>query len=348
MTRIAELRQLHSKAVPNLQKQQDVAEGRLTLARKAFEDASLAFNQAAGAVVSASFAHDSAVGKLERNLRDTADPMIHEFVREMDALHERERREKPETTEQRYSRAGFDRVLVTTERPSRLRRLSSIVAVEREARDSPENLARRLKGLGNNPSDYHGVAAGRRPLMFASEIDLGGFRTRPSRLAPASRASRRETRPSRIVGIAVPFGEFSAPILGEARHPYREMIINGAFRESIRSDPVVFVISHRADEPCAGRVLPDDLASTREGTLKLFEDGRGLRFELLRGRGDAYLIDRIAQKAFAGASIRFESEEEEWESGPGGFIRIIHKGKLLHIAAAARPAYAGTSIAVID
>ncbi len=160
---------------------------------------------------------------------------------------------------------------------------------------------------------------------------------RPARPAlPKSAGEKGHAKPPaplRIVGLAACFNELSLPILGEGE-PYREMMLPSCFRESIRrTDDITFVISHAADRPGGQGLAPDPLGSTREHTLNLFGDHRGLAFELLpqAGGGD-YLIGCVRDRVFTGASIRFVVEEEEWERDRKyGLVRLIREARVLHI-----------------
>jgi hypothetical protein len=118
------------------------------------------------------------------------------------------------------------------------------------------------------------------------------------------------------------------------------MVLPGAFRESLRVDNVEFVFVNHDDQWSFG--------STGEGTLKLLEDHRGLRFELAStpGVGGDFLVGRVRDGAYPGASFRFGLDDAEWENYRGERVRLLKTVSLRHICPALRPAYLGTSIQI--
>jgi len=178
VARIAALHAEHKIAAQALQKAEAAAAIRLEAARKAFEAADQEFSLAAGARKSASVRCSDAIARLERVLRESADPAVGEFALEMEGLWERERRES--SSGQRvgsgqYDLRGAEQVKILSDRGSRVRRLSAIRAAQLEARDvialevhTPDSLARRLERIRNDlptikmepvsPGDTTGIA----------------------------------------------------------------------------------------------------------------------------------------------------------------------------------------------
>lgn len=150
------------------------------------------------------------------------------------------------------------------------------------------------------------------------------------------RATEGETR--RIVGYAAIFNSISEEIFG-----FREMIMPGAFSEVIETDDVRALINHDPN-----LVLGRNTA----GTLRLFEDERGLRYEIdppdtSYARNLMISLDRgdVDQSSFG---FNVLPENEEWR-GPGDDdplpLRIIHKFKRLHdVSPVTFPAYPETSV----
>jgi Escherichia/Staphylococcus phage prohead protease len=137
-----------------------------------------------------------------------------------------------------------------------------------------------------------------------------------------------DTRGNTVVGYASVYGIPSGDLGG-----YTEVIAPGAFA-GVVGDDVRALLNHDANEV---------LGRTKSGTLRLFDEQKGLRFELdlpdsplgqnvrtAVGRGD---LD--------GASFRFEVGDEAWD----GDVRTVKTVKALHdVTLATYPAYAAASV----
>lgn len=123
--------------------------------------------------------------------------------------------------------------------------------------------------------------------------------------------------------------------------PFREEIMPGAFRESIKKDDIRALLNHNEDHI---------LGRNKAGTLKLFEDHRGLAviinlpdtqfsrdLAVSIGRGD------ISQMSFA-----FRVEDEEWIKGEKNKpdLRRLKKVKLFDISAVTYPQYESTNVSL--
>lgn len=136
----------------------------------------------------------------------------------------------------------------------------------------------------------------------------------------------------RLEGYAATFG---TPARIES---FTETIAPGAFRASLGrpSCDVLALFDHDA-----GRLL----ARTRSGTLRLFEDGKGLSFSLdlpdtQFGRDVLTMTER---GDFGGMSFGFRPVDEDW---PNAETRELRAVDLIEISVVhAHPAYAATSIA---
>lgn len=134
-----------------------------------------------------------------------------------------------------------------------------------------------------------------------------------------------------LTGYAAIFGE-ETRIGG-----FSERIKPGAFAKSLASGrDILALLDHRAD------VL---LGRTSSGTLRLFEDARGLKFELAlpdtaAGRD---LIALAERNDLGGMSFGFIAEDEEWS----GETRELRSVELHEISVVQSwPAYSQTSISL--
>ncbi len=143
---------------------------------------------------------------------------------------------------------------------------------------------------------------------------------------------RAEADGLRVEGYAAVFGE-EADIGGM----FREVIERGAFREAIGRDDVVFLVNHEG--------LP--LARTRSGTLKLYEDDRGLRMETMLDPEDPD-VRAIAGKMRRGdldkMSFAFRADVQEWDESEDTPLRTIKRASLYDVSVVTTPAYDGTEI----
>ncbi len=134
-----------------------------------------------------------------------------------------------------------------------------------------------------------------------------------------------------IVGYAVKW-EMKSVTMGYWRR-FKEQFKRGAFTDSLTQDDQLALWSHDYS-----RVL----GRTKNGTLRLFEDEIGLRFEL--DLADTTLGDdtykTIKRGDVDGVSFGFQMVKEEWdESDPDNIVRSVTKAKLVEISPVAFPAY---------
>lgn len=143
---------------------------------------------------------------------------------------------------------------------------------------------------------------------------------------------RAEADGIRVEGYAAVFGQ-EADIAGM----FREVIERGAFKDAIGRDDVVFLINHEG--------LP--LARTRSGTLKLYEDEKGLRIETMLDPDDPD-VKSIAGKMKRGdldkMSFAFRADVQEWDESSEIPLRTIKQASLYDVSVVTTPAYEGTEI----
>lgn len=140
-----------------------------------------------------------------------------------------------------------------------------------------------------------------------------------------------------ISGYAAVFNRMSV-MLGR----FREQIAPGAFAESLRED--VRALWQHDSAQVLGR--------TRSGTLSLWEDERGLGFELQpadtqAGRDALTLIERgdVDQMSFG---FNVLPQGDLWEEDDDGLmIRTLTRVKLIEVSPVTFPAYPDTSVDIV-
>lgn len=138
-----------------------------------------------------------------------------------------------------------------------------------------------------------------------------------------------------LTGYAIKW-EMKSVMMGWRR--FREQFKRGAFTESLTNEDQLALWSHDTSKV---------LGRTKNGTLRLFEDEIGLRFELdlldTTSGDDAYKT--IKRGDVDGVSFGFSMLKQEWdEADPDNVIRTITKAKLLEISPVAFPAYPDSEV----
>ena len=137
----------------------------------------------------------------------------------------------------------------------------------------------------------------------------------------------------KITGYGALFNSESIDLGG-----FRESIAPGAFRDSLSrdlvSDPVYLLWQHDTEKP---------LGSTKNGTLKIWEDERGLAFECNPPKTSWSLDAREAIRTglISQCSFGFEIEQDKWS---GSDRRELQKIRLHEISVVTFPAYKQTSV----
>lgn len=145
----------------------------------------------------------------------------------------------------------------------------------------------------------------------------------------------KDTGGKMITGYAVKWEELSVQMGGW--YKFRERFRKGAFADSISKDDQRALWSHDTSQV---------LGRTKNGTLRLWEDDIGLRFEIdlpetTAGR-DAY--ESINRGDVDGVSFGFRMNKEEWdETDPSNIIRTVLRANLIEVSPVAFPAYEGSS-----
>ena len=152
---------------------------------------------------------------------------------------------------------------------------------------------------------------------------------------------RAEGEKRRVIGYAALFNTRSVNF-GDDDYPFFEVIAPGAFRNVLKDD-VRALVDHKGGL--------NTLARTKSGTLKLYEDDLGLRYEFeapdtQAGRDLVKILDRgdIDQSSF-GFQVNSDGQkfEEREENGKQVLIRTIETvSRLLDVSPVTYPAYPDT------
>jgi HK97 family phage prohead protease len=137
-----------------------------------------------------------------------------------------------------------------------------------------------------------------------------------------------------VAGYAAVFNEET--LIGDERWGFREVIMPGAFAQSLDRD-VRLLFNHDPNLV---------LARTANGTLRLVEDRRGLRFEaeVAETQWGEDVLQLVRRGDVDQASFAFEVEEEEWDTSSRPPLRTIKRAKLWDVSVVTFPAYESTSV----
>ena len=146
-------------------------------------------------------------------------------------------------------------------------------------------------------------------------------------------AAQEESR--MVTGYADVFDSDSEDLGG-----FIEQIERGAFKEAIERSDVRALFNHDNNFI---------LARTASGTLKLYEDERGLKYEFEAPKTTAGndLLEMIKRGDISQSSFGFTVEEDDWSNRDGMAFRKIKKVKRLYdVSPVTFPAYPEASVAV--
>lgn len=152
------------------------------------------------------------------------------------------------------------------------------------------------------------------------------------------RAAAADGGPTTLIGYAAVFGVET--VIGDW---FREVILPGAFADSIANDDVPAQFNHDPNYV---------LGRTANGTVRLSEDRKGLKYEvdLNADDPDAQRVGaKVARGDVRGSSFAFSVEDddgEEWvRDDPAKLpLRKIKRAKLYDVAPVTSPAYETTSV----
>jgi HK97 family phage prohead protease len=139
-----------------------------------------------------------------------------------------------------------------------------------------------------------------------------------------------------ITGYAARFDKLSVDLGG-----FREKIQRGAFTRSLKEGRVMYLWNHNRDIV---------LASSKSGTLRLWEDDKGLRFEadVPDSAWGNSALESVRRKDVDGMSFGFGTPKngDRWEEQDKQVTRTLVDVTLFEISSTAFPAYPSTSAGV--
>lgn len=153
------------------------------------------------------------------------------------------------------------------------------------------------------------------------------------------RVAQPEGKPAVIEGYAAVFN--SPAEIRDMQGSFIEVILPGAFRESLESGEDILALAHHDQRAVLGR--------RSAGTLELREDERGLFFRIhppdTQPARD--LLVNIARRDIKGASFGFNVRAggDSWKTGEGWMpVRSLRSVRLLDVSPVAFPAYHSTHV----
>lgn len=138
-----------------------------------------------------------------------------------------------------------------------------------------------------------------------------------------------------IKGVAVPYNS-SSQLLRDRPRPYREEFRMGAFPHI--GDSVALYLGHDHQS------LP--LARTGAGTLRFYEDERGLMFEADLPESRPDIVEAVTRGDIPAVSIGFTALSDDWTHRGNNLpsTRVVTKAHLFELSLVANPAYPGALI----
>lgn len=152
----------------------------------------------------------------------------------------------------------------------------------------------------------------------------------------------------KFTGYAVKWNSLSAAMNGyttisDEYKQFKEQFEIGAFTESLKANEQSFYISHNHNL---------FLGRTSDGTLELYEDSIGLKFNLNLPPGNElgrYLCMKIKKGAVQKMSVGFKNPIDMWTPFDGlTELRTITKADLTEVSAVDIPAFEDTDISIVE
>lgn len=154
------------------------------------------------------------------------------------------------------------------------------------------------------------------------------------------RAKKADDGPTILSGYAA---LFNRETVIDGWYPFREVILPGAFGETIKSDDVRGLFNHSPDHV---------LGRTTNGTVRLSEDTLGLQYEIDLNAADPDAVSvgaKVARGDVSQSSFAFQVAEEQWDesevkAGKLPLRKIIRVAPLYDVSPVTYPAYADTTV----
>lgn len=149
-----------------------------------------------------------------------------------------------------------------------------------------------------------------------------------------------DDEPTKITGYAAVFNQWSE-LLRDWWFEFKEMIMPGAFEQTIQEDDIRALWNHNPD--CV-------LGRNRANTLALKEDDHGLWIEIIPSgaRWVQDLIESIRRGDVSQMSFGFQVMSDRWGTEDEMDVRELHKVRLFDVSPVTFPAYPQTSVQARD
>ncbi|MEK3824438.1 HK97 family phage prohead protease [Paenibacillus sp. FSL K6-1558] len=153
-------------------------------------------------------------------------------------------------------------------------------------------------------------------------------------ILPGSRPEVRKVdgEPTKIIGYAVRWDQLSHPIFGM----FQEKFQRGAFTEALQNPDVYASWQHDSRE----------ILGRTPGTLQLFEDDLGLRYEIQPPSWADKHVETIERGDVRGSSFIFRAVKEDWDETGDMAIRSVTKAELFEVSPVTTPAYPQSSVGI--
>ncbi len=150
-------------------------------------------------------------------------------------------------------------------------------------------------------------------------------------------------QPPKIVGHVAVFGSRSLPIplFEGSKTKFVEIMARGAFKKFLADgNDVIALVEHN---------LRERLARRGSGTLQLWEDDKGLAFEIAPPNTEVgrSTLEHVRRKDFAGMSFRFKADADEWDLLANPMLRTVKSvSHMPEVSVVMIPAYPATTAEV--
>ena len=146
---------------------------------------------------------------------------------------------------------------------------------------------------------------------------------------------------SKLTGYAAVFNSLSVPTTDDWATGYRESLVPGSFAQSLASGrEIVALFNHDRNIV---------LASTRTGSLRLWEDQTGLAFEMTPldcATTRDYILPSVRDGRISAMSFSYRPVRDTWSSDRK--THTVFEAELLEVSPVVHPAFPATSVTVID
>lgn len=153
------------------------------------------------------------------------------------------------------------------------------------------------------------------------------------------RMTYEDNKPPTLIGYAVVYGELNTGQIAGDPRGVREKILPGAFSQCIKKDEIKCLAQHDPTKV---------LGRTRSGTLKLFEDERGVLFQCVppKAQWADDLVTSVKRGDISEMSFGFKNWDIFWTNEDGMYVRNVKSARMSEISVVTDAAYGTSSVAV--